>query len=255
MKKILNILVAFFAIGFFYFGYQLVKNLSSFNDLINLNGNDEILIEFRSLSIAVLLPIVFSVVLMIILIIKLFVKIKCDENVKLKEVISEKMNDISDESEDLKEKELFDLKKQLDSTKEFIKDYKSKNAEEIIKKTANIFNAAKGVIYEPNATFDQLNAVATFAHIFENDEDKISGISEGLIGQAIKNKKVLIIKNVPENYLNVMSGLGSSDPSSLLILPFYKENKIEFVLELALFKAVDENIKNGANYLFNFQSI
>jgi putative methionine-R-sulfoxide reductase with GAF domain len=58
---------------------------------------------------------------------------------------------------------------------------------------------------------------------------------EGFPGQAIADKKILNIKNVPKGYITVKTGLGESSPTSLLIVPFADNDKAYGFMELASF--------------------
>jgi putative methionine-R-sulfoxide reductase with GAF domain len=60
---------------------------------------------------------------------------------------------------------------------------------------------------------------------------------EGLIGQAAREKKRMIIDDVPQGYLKVISGLGSASPSHLVIMPVCNEDDtLVGIAEFASFK-------------------
>ncbi|MCC5929503.1 MAG: GAF domain-containing protein [Cyclobacteriaceae bacterium] len=60
---------------------------------------------------------------------------------------------------------------------------------------------------------------------------------EGLIGQAAREKKKMIIDDVPQGYLKVISGLGSASPAHLVIMPVCnEENNLVGIAEFASFK-------------------
>ncbi|MGB0942855.1 MAG: response regulator [Marinomonas sp.] len=56
---------------------------------------------------------------------------------------------------------------------------------------------------------------------------------EGLVGQVIADKKVLIVRDVPENYLILDSGLGTSEPKMIVLYPILFEGELLAVMELA----------------------
>lgn len=58
---------------------------------------------------------------------------------------------------------------------------------------------------------------------------------EGLIGQVAVEGNTLIIDDVPENYIKIVSGLGNASPKHLLITPLTTGKKIIGVVELASF--------------------
>ncbi|MBF0380426.1 MAG: CHASE3 domain-containing protein [Magnetococcales bacterium] len=65
---------------------------------------------------------------------------------------------------------------------------------------------------------------------FSRGDKIIAG--EGITGQAITQRKPIIIEKVPANYLQVNSGLGNSTPSTLLVFPFIRNNRVEAIVEL-----------------------
>jgi hypothetical protein len=62
---------------------------------------------------------------------------------------------------------------------------------------------------------------------------------EGLNGQAALEGQPLLIEDLPENYLQVSSGLGKAAPSNLYILPILKDKNCVALIELATFKKND----------------
>jgi transcriptional regulator with GAF, ATPase, and Fis domain len=63
-------------------------------------------------------------------------------------------------------------------------------------------------------------------------------IGTGLIGACAFEKQKIIIKNVPENYMEIRSGLGKSEPKHILILPLLMEDNLIGVIELASIKEI-----------------
>jgi transcriptional regulator with GAF, ATPase, and Fis domain len=68
----------------------------------------------------------------------------------------------------------------------------------------------------------------------ENEEHEFL-LGEGLPGQVAKEGKILILKDVPQGYITIRTGLGQASPNSLIIFPVKSENKILGVIELASF--------------------
>ncbi|MDN5212891.1 GAF domain-containing protein [Fulvivirgaceae bacterium BMA12] len=62
---------------------------------------------------------------------------------------------------------------------------------------------------------------------------------EGLAGQAWLEEKEIFLKEIPENYVNIRSGLGAANPNSIFIIPLKNNEKIYGVLELASFKVFE----------------
>lgn len=66
-------------------------------------------------------------------------------------------------------------------------------------------------------------------------------IGEGLIGRVAKDARTLYIDKLPEGYIIIFSGLGSSSPSHLAILPLVHNEEVKGVLEIALFRPISKN--------------
>jgi hypothetical protein len=58
----------------------------------------------------------------------------------------------------------------------------------------------------------------------------------GLLGQAYLEGEYIYITEIPQNYVQITSGLGESTPSSLIIIPLKVNDIIEGIIELASFK-------------------
>ncbi len=60
---------------------------------------------------------------------------------------------------------------------------------------------------------------------------------DGLIGQAIQEKRTIVLSDVPSDYIKVRSGLGEAGPSHIYLLPVTFEGDVIAVLEFASFKS------------------
>ena len=65
-------------------------------------------------------------------------------------------------------------------------------------------------------------------------------IGEGLIGQCAFEKQITHITDLPDNYIQITSGLGKSNPKNLILAPFVLNDNIYGVMELASFNIFDE---------------
>ena len=55
---------------------------------------------------------------------------------------------------------------------------------------------------------------------------------EGLIGQAALEKETILLTKVPEDYIEVSSGLGNSPPRNILVMPLIYGDEVKAVIEL-----------------------
>ncbi len=124
-------------------------------------------------------------------------------------------------------------------TSSFIKnigvaDNLEKFTENILKNFANTFDIVQGIFFvwdEKNQIYKTAN---TFA-FYSTETNKQFKIGEGITGQVAKNKKILLIDNVPENYISVVSGLGDGSPKYLIFIPIISSDTTVAVIELASF--------------------
>jgi signal transduction histidine kinase/ActR/RegA family two-component response regulator len=58
---------------------------------------------------------------------------------------------------------------------------------------------------------------------------------EGLVGQCAKEKKRILLTDVPSDYVQISSGLGASTPLNIIVLPVLFEGSVRAVIELASF--------------------
>lgn len=60
---------------------------------------------------------------------------------------------------------------------------------------------------------------------------------EGLIGQCALEKKPILLTQVPNEYIQISSGLGEHNPLTIFVMPIIFEEEVVAVIELASFKA------------------
>jgi signal transduction histidine kinase/HAMP domain-containing protein/ActR/RegA family two-component response regulator len=66
-------------------------------------------------------------------------------------------------------------------------------------------------------------------------------MKEGLIGQCGFEKKRILLSEVPNDFINIASGLGEAPPRNVVVLPVLFEGETRAVIELASFKSFSEN--------------
>ena len=59
---------------------------------------------------------------------------------------------------------------------------------------------------------------------------------EGLIGTSALERKTIFLTEIPDNYLNITSGLGKANPHCIVIVPLIFNDEIHGAMELASFK-------------------
>lgn len=103
-------------------------------------------------------------------------------------------------------------------------------------------NANQGGLYllkEDEAGDNYLELESCYAYERQKFITKRIEIGQGLIGQCYLEKETMILKEIPEEYLCITSGLGEATPTFLVIIPLLQDNNISGVLEIALFKELE----------------
>ncbi|MFL5512842.1 MAG: response regulator, partial [Gemmatimonadales bacterium] len=112
----------------------------------------------------------------------------------------------------------------------------------ILSDLAPLVTAHHGVFYvvEPSTDEATLKLLASYAY---NDRKHVSSefrLGEGLVGQCAIEGRMLTINQVPQDYIQISSGLGGAPPRSIVVLPVLFEGEVKAVLELATFDQFDE---------------
>jgi signal transduction histidine kinase/DNA-binding response OmpR family regulator/HAMP domain-containing protein len=112
----------------------------------------------------------------------------------------------------------------------------------IMSELAPLVNAQYGVFYvakrEENETVLELAA----SYGAENREQLKPAfqLREGLVGQAAADKRPILLKNAPADFVRIGSGLGHAAPANVNILPALFEDDVKAVIELASFSEFNE---------------
>jgi methyl-accepting chemotaxis protein len=80
-----------------------------------------------------------------------------------------------------------------------------------------------------------LELVASWAYNRKKYLSKTIAVGEGLVGQAYLEKQPVMLTAIPDNYLQITSGLGSANPRNIVIIPLITNDVVQGVLEIASF--------------------
>ena len=94
---------------------------------------------------------------------------------------------------------------------------------------------------------EALDLVASYAHTQRKHLANRFRLREGLIGQCAFEKRHILLTNVPQDYIQISSGLGEAPPLNILVLPILFEGEVKGVLELASFGRFSDNFTNPSS--------
>ncbi|NHN35593.1 nitrate- and nitrite sensing domain-containing protein [Paenibacillus agricola] len=111
----------------------------------------------------------------------------------------------------------------------------------LISEISKLIEVGQGVFYvkEFGKNSEQLGdfiLLGSYAYVERKHLSNRFRLGEGLIGQCAMEKKPILLTQVPNDYIQISSGLGESKPLAILVLPILFEDEVVAVIELASFK-------------------
>jgi signal transduction histidine kinase/CheY-like chemotaxis protein/HAMP domain-containing protein len=121
----------------------------------------------------------------------------------------------------------------------------------IMSELAPLVNAQYGVFYVTKREEDEtkLELVASYGAESPDALKSEFNLREGLIGQAAADRRPILLKDVPPEFIRIGSGLGHAKPANVNILPALFEDEVKAVIELASFNEFNETHQNFLDQL------
>ncbi len=91
------------------------------------------------------------------------------------------------------------------------------------------------LVNQPNGAEKYFEMTACVAYDRKKFADKTIQWGDGLIGRCALEKATVYLTDVPQDYVNITSGLGEATPKAILIVPLKANEEIYGVIELASF--------------------
>lgn len=154
------------------------------------------------------------------------------------EILKDPRNLINNEKE-----EIWENKREIDITRIIPKNCKSVEEffEITLRNLAQEFNIVQGIVYLKHRDTDFYESIAQYAYFSESKPQEFKS-GETLPGQAVKNRTIVVLSDVPENYLTIASGLGKSDTKYLVFVPLIHKEEVIGLIEYATFAPVKEEV-------------
>ncbi|GAB3543873.1 HAMP domain-containing protein [Noviherbaspirillum agri] len=104
----------------------------------------------------------------------------------------------------------------------------------------------------------RLKLMASYGYQERKNLSNEWSLGEGVVGQAAFEKQRILISNMPENYVQIVSGLGQAAPRNIVVLPILFEGQVKAVIELATFEQFQavhlnflDQLAEGLGIVFN----
>lgn len=111
-------------------------------------------------------------------------------------------------------------------------------SDNIIQKLVKYMNANQGGLFVFNDTDTEnkyLELTASYAYNRKKYIEKKIYLGEGLVGMCALERYTIYMTDVPDEYIEIESGLGYANPNCILIVPLKTEDNILGVIEIASF--------------------
>lgn len=117
-------------------------------------------------------------------------------------------------------------------------------ANKLLPELIRFLKANQGALYvlEDNDQNDlKMQMIGCYAWDRTKHLDQKISMDDGLIGQAWREQERIYITDVPDNFIQISSGLGESNPKAILILPLKFNETIFGILEIASFYLFEDH--------------
>jgi HAMP domain-containing protein/signal transduction histidine kinase/CheY-like chemotaxis protein len=105
----------------------------------------------------------------------------------------------------------------------------------ILSELAPVVSAQQGVFYMMDTAGEEpeLQLLASYAYRERKGVNNRFKLGEGLVGQAAFEKERILLTSVPNDYVQISSGLGEAAPMNIVVLPILFEGQVKAVMELS----------------------
>ncbi|MEO1051700.1 MAG: GAF domain-containing protein [Bacteroidota bacterium] len=214
--------------------FMVKQDLMYEGQVIDLEEVDQAQPIFNLLYLSVSGSFVLGIIAMLSL---LSQRSKGSENVVY---IEKEVSRTRDNNSDSNDDESYDQDLDLSAVTDLLKSTKDsqKGLSEVLKVICKQLEAGQGAVYltKTDGNHKSLSVAATYALSMSESQTISYELGEGLVGQAALEGNTLNIEDVPENYMKIISGLGSSSPTALVMVPIKSGGEILGVAEISAFK-------------------
>lgn len=114
--------------------------------------------------------------------------------------------------------------------------------DEVLGHLVKYLKANQGTLFllEGEGEEQVLRQYACYAFDKKKYLEKEVKVGQGLLGQVVLEKEKIYMTDVPQDYVNITSGLGQANPSCILLIPLMINEEVVGAMELASFQPMKE---------------
>ena len=116
---------------------------------------------------------------------------------------------------------------------------------QVISNLVKYIGAVQGALFIIDGEEDSdkhLDMKACYAYDRRKFPDKRVEMGEGLLGTTVLEQETTYITEVPQEYVNITSGLGHSTPDAVLIVPLMVNEQVHGAIELSSFHGMEQYV-------------
>jgi hypothetical protein len=116
--------------------------------------------------------------------------------------------------------------------------------DKIISALVKYTNSNQGGLYILNDDDEynkHLELISMFAFDIKKFENQKVKLGEGILGQTFLERETTYLKEIPEEYVRITSGLGDAIPKAILMVPLKVDREVYGMVELASFKLYEDH--------------
>lgn len=116
--------------------------------------------------------------------------------------------------------------------------------DKIISALVKYTNSNQGGLYILNDDDEynkHLELISMFAFDIKKHERQTVKLGQGILGQTFLERETTYLKEIPEEYVRITSGLGDATPKAILMVPLKVDREVYGMVELASFKLYEDH--------------
>jgi len=103
--------------------------------------------------------------------------------------------------------------------------------------------ANQGAIFTKTTAGDQVKLEMKGCYAYERKKflHETFDAEEGLLGQSYKEGDMMVLTEIPDDYVQITSGMGAATPSCLVLVPLIDNEDKVGIIEIALFQKIEDH--------------